>query len=91
MGLRQQLGAFGTEFVRTAPVGRPVPDEARLEELHASFALDSAIRRRFNTMHDGPGTQRAYVNGKPFSAQPAVTEEGKKLLSGQTAVGVVKS
>jgi len=49
------------------------------------------LRRWFNTIRDRPATQRAYAKGEPFSAQPAVTEEGKKLLFGQTAASVVKA
>jgi peroxiredoxin len=45
MGLQQQLDAFKAEFVRTAPVGRPALYDAKLEELRASFALESAIGR----------------------------------------------
>ena len=32
-----------------------------------------------------PGTQRAYARGEPYSSRPTVTEEGKKILFGQTA------
>jgi GST-like protein len=39
------------------------------------------LRRWFDGIAARPGTRRAYANGEPFSAQPAVTEEGKKLLS----------
>jgi GSH-dependent disulfide-bond oxidoreductase len=48
------------------------------------------LRRWFNAIHDRPATQRAYAKGEPFSDQPAVTEEGKKLLFGQTATSVVR-
>jgi GST-like protein len=48
------------------------------------------LRRWFDTIHNRPGTQRAYAKGEPFSTQPTVTEEGKKLLFGQTATSVVK-
>lgn len=44
------------------------------------------LRRWFDSIAARPGTQRAYAKGEPFSAQPAVTEEGKKLLFVQTAV-----
>ena len=37
------------------------------------------------------GTQRAYAKGEPFSAQHVVTEEGKKLLFGQTAASVARN
>jgi GST-like protein len=43
------------------------------------------LRRWFASIRERPATQRAYAEGAPFSAQPAVTEEGKKLLFGQTA------
>src|ERR1700730_13916515 len=43
MGLQQQLDAFKAEFVRTAPAGRPALYDAKVEELRASFALESAI------------------------------------------------
>ena len=46
------------------------------------------LRRWFNSIRNRPATQRAYAKGEPFSAQPAVTEEGKKLLFGQTAASV---
>ena len=36
-------------------------------------------------MRKRPGTQRAYAKGEPYSSRPAVTEEGKKILFGQTA------
>ncbi len=49
------------------------------------------LRRWFNAIRDRPATQRAYAKGEPFSAQPVVTEEGKKLLFGQTAASVVKA
>ena len=35
-----------------------------------------------------PATVRAYAKGEPYSAPPAVTEEGKKILFGQTAAGL---
>lgn len=48
------------------------------------------LRRWFDTIRARLATQRAYARGEPFSAQPAVTEEGKKLLFGQTAKTVAK-
>jgi GST-like protein len=48
------------------------------------------LRRWFDAIAARPGTQRAYAKAEPFSAQPAVTEEGKKLLFGQTAATVAK-
>src|ERR1700758_5638733 len=49
------------------------------------------LRRWFDSIAARPGTRRAYAKGEPFSAQPAVTEEGKKLLFGQTAASVARS
>ena len=49
------------------------------------------LRRWFDAIAARPGTKRAYTKAERFSAQPAVTEEGKKLLFGQTAASVVKS
>ena len=43
MPLEEQLAAFRAEFARTAPVGRPTLYEAKIEELRASFAMQSAI------------------------------------------------
>lgn len=48
------------------------------------------LRRWFDAIAARRGTQRAYARAEPFSAQPAVTEEGKKLLFGQTAATVAK-
>ncbi len=40
-------------------------------------------------MHDRPATIRAYAKGAPVpNSRPAVTEEGKKILFGQTAASV---
>ena len=43
MGLQQQLDASKAEFMRTAPAGRSALYDAKVEELRASFALESAI------------------------------------------------
>jgi GSH-dependent disulfide-bond oxidoreductase len=49
--------------------------------------LDSLpnLRRWFNAVRERPATQRAYAKGEPYASRPAVTEEGKKILFGQTA------
>ena len=49
------------------------------------------LRRWFDGICERPATRRAYAKAEPFSAQPAVTEEGKKLLFGQTAANVAKA
>lgn len=43
------------------------------------------LSRWFEAVHERPATVRAYAKGEPFSSRPAVTEEGKKILFGQTA------
>lgn len=43
------------------------------------------LNRWFGVIRDRPATVRAYAKGEPYSGRPTVTEEGKKLLFGQTA------
>ncbi|MGD0563278.1 MAG: glutathione binding-like protein [Roseiarcus sp.] len=43
------------------------------------------LRRWFNAIQERPGTARAYAKGEPYASRPTVTEEGKKILFGQTA------
>ncbi|SSW67492.1 glutathione binding-like protein [Achromobacter agilis] len=45
------------------------------------------LRRWFDAIRNRPATIGAYARGEPFASRPAVTEEGKKLLFGQTAAG----
>ena len=45
------------------------------------------LRRWFDEVRHRPATIRAYARGEPFASRPAVTEEGKKVLFGQTASG----
>jgi GST-like protein len=49
-----------------------------------------SLRRWFDRIEKRPGTRRAYAKEEPFSAQPAVTEESKKLLFGKTAASVAR-
>ena len=49
------------------------------------------LRRWFDSIAARTGTQQAYAKGEPFSAQHVVTEEGKKLLFGQTAASVARN
>lgn len=46
-----------------------------------------SLRRWFDAVRDRPATIRAYARGAPFASRPAVTEDGKRLLFGQTAKG----
>jgi GST-like protein len=43
------------------------------------------LRRWFDAVRQRPATQRAYAKGEPYMSRPTVTEEGKKILFGQTA------
>ncbi len=43
------------------------------------------LERWFLAMRQRPAVLAAYERGKPWASRPAVTEEGKKLLFGQTA------
>jgi GSH-dependent disulfide-bond oxidoreductase len=45
------------------------------------------LSRWFASVAARPATQGAYAKGEPYSHRPTVTEEGKKLLFGQTAAG----
>lgn len=46
------------------------------------------LQRWFDRVRERPATLKAYARGEPFSNRPSVTEEGKKLLFGQTAATV---
>jgi GST-like protein len=46
------------------------------------------VKHWFETIRARPATIRAYEKGKPWMNRPAVTEEGKKILFGQTAASV---
>ncbi|NYT65657.1 glutathione S-transferase N-terminal domain-containing protein [Alcaligenaceae bacterium] len=46
------------------------------------------LQRWFNQVRERPATLRAYEKGEPYSSRPSVTEEGKKLLFGQTAQSI---
>ena len=59
----------------------------------AAAELDDLVnlRRWFDSIAARAGTHRAYAKAEPFSAQHVVTEEGKKLLFGQTAASVARN
>ena len=46
------------------------------------------VKHWFETIRARPATIQAYEKGKPWMNRPAVTEEGKKILFGQTAASV---
>ncbi len=47
-----------------------------------------SLRRWFEAIRARPATQRAYALAEPYASRPAVTEEGKKILFGQTAASI---
>ncbi len=49
-----------------------------------------SLRRWFEVIAARPATVRAYAKGEPYSNRPAVTEEGKKILFGQTAANAIR-
>jgi GST-like protein len=46
------------------------------------------LKRWFETIKARPSTIAAYARAEPYASRPAVTEEGKKLLFGQTAASI---
>ncbi len=46
------------------------------------------LKRWFDAIRARPATVRAYEKGEPLTTRPTVTEEGKKILFGQTAANV---
>jgi NAD(P)-dependent dehydrogenase (short-subunit alcohol dehydrogenase family) len=81
-GHGQAVDFIATDILRIQR-GR-ITDNWRLED---NLTLDDFpnLRRWFDTVRARPGTQRAYAKGEPYSSRPTVTEEGKKILFGQTA------
>jgi GST-like protein len=49
------------------------------------------LGRWFEMIRARPATVRAYAQGEPYSQRPVVTEEGKKILFGQSAATVARS
>jgi GST-like protein len=46
------------------------------------------LRRWFDAIRERPATVRAYAKGEAFSRPPVMTEEGRKILFGQTSASV---
>lgn len=46
------------------------------------------LKRWFENMRSRPAVIRAYEQGEPFAGRASVTEEGKKILFGQTAASL---
>jgi len=67
--------------IATYPWIVPQKQGQKLEDFPNLKRWHEAIARR-------PGTLRAYEKAKPWSKQPTVTDEGKKILFGQTAAVV---
>jgi GST-like protein len=59
-----------------------VPHQRQLQDIN-DFAH---LKAWFDRMHSRPAVVAAYEKGKPWTSRPAVTEEGKQLLFGQTAL-----
>ncbi len=49
------------------------------------------LRRWFERIAARPATVRAYAKGEPYAGRPTVTEEGKKILFGQTAANAIRN
>lgn len=49
------------------------------------------LKRWFDLVHERSATIRAYAKGESLAARPTVTEEGKKLLFGQTAASIPRA
>ncbi len=47
------------------------------------------LERWFESIRQRSATVRAYAKGEPYESRPAVTEEGKKILFGQTAARTI--
>ena len=56
-----------------------------LKDEDYSVDLAESGERCLDMVRRRPGTQRAYARGEPYSNRPTVTEEGKKILFGQTS------
>jgi GST-like protein len=48
------------------------------------------LRRWFDAIKERPATARAYAKGEPYANRPAVTEESRKILFGQTAASTAR-
>jgi len=48
------------------------------------------LKRWFETVRDRPAVQRAYALAKKINTQPAVTEQSKSILFGQTAAALAR-
>jgi GST-like protein len=49
------------------------------------------LKRWFDAIRGRPATLRAYAKGEPYGNRPTVTEEGKKILFGQTAASIARA
>lgn len=49
------------------------------------------LKRWFDVIASRPAVLRAYEKGQPFSGQPTVSEESRRILFGQTAASVQSS
>ena len=68
-----------------SPTWPPIPGSFRGSASSRIWTTSRTCERWFVTVRARPGTQRAYARGERYSSRPTVTEEGKKILFGQTA------
>ncbi|MDX1976393.1 MAG: glutathione S-transferase N-terminal domain-containing protein [Pseudanabaenaceae cyanobacterium bins.68] len=58
------------------------------ERQQQNLADFPSLQRWYQAIQSRPAVERAYEKGKPLKTRPTVTEEGKKILFGQTAASL---
>lgn len=67
------------------------PWVAAYERLQQKIDDFAHLRRWLDAIKARPATARAYAKGEAYMNRPAVTEEGKKILFGQTAASLAQN
>jgi len=86
-----QVGGLGPmagqnhHFGLYAPTKIPYAIDRCVKETNRLYGVLDRHLENLDAVRRRPGTQRAYAKGEPYSSRPTVTEEGKKILFGQTA------